>query len=241
MVRDHGELAPTQLNGLLGVSLETIRRDLRIMEAQGLVRRSYGRVFPVESGAFETPLSVRSQVSPEEKMRIAAAAVEQIRDAQLIFVDEGYTPELIARNLPQDRRLTVVTSSLPIAMLLAPRPSVEVLMLGGRVRGNTLGVVDHWTVDMLRQLNLDLAFLGANGVTVAQGMTTPDPTVAAVKSTALASSARRIFIGAHHKFATRTFVTFARLSDFELIITGRELSAFQAKRFAAAGAKLLRV
>ena len=100
MVRDHGELAPTQLNGLLGVSLETIRRDLRIMEAQGLVRRSYGRVFPVESGAFETPLSVRSQVSPEEKMRIAAAAVEQIRDAQLIFVDEGYTPELIARNLP---------------------------------------------------------------------------------------------------------------------------------------------
>src|SRR6185295_6237818 len=104
--------------------------------------------------------------------------------------------------------------------MLAPRPNIQVMILGGRVRGNTMGVVDAWAVEMLKRLNFDLAVIGANG------MTTPDPAVAAVKATAMERSARRIFVGAHHKFGNRTFVTFAHPSDFELIITGQELSAY---------------
>jgi DeoR/GlpR family transcriptional regulator of sugar metabolism len=241
LVRDHGELAPTQVKAFLGVSLETIRRDLRILESQGLIRRSYGRVFPVESGAFETALAIRSQINPEEKTRIAAAVVAEIGQAQILFLDEGYTTQLIAQRLPDDRHLTVVTSSLPIAALLAARPNVQAIMLGGRVRGNTLGVVDIWAADMLRRLNIDLAIVGANGVSIERGMTTPDPAVAAVKSAAVQNSARSIFMGAHHKFFTTTFVTFAAITDFELIITGHELSVSLGDRFIAAGATLLRV
>jgi DeoR family fructose operon transcriptional repressor len=241
LLRDKGEVSPAQLNVVLGVSLETLRRDLRTLESQGLIRRSYGRVAPVESGAFETSLSMRSQINLEEKARIAAAVVSKIGEAQIIYLDEGYTEQLIAQRLPDDRRLTIVTPSLPAATMLAARPNMQVIILGGRVRGNTLGVVDVWAADMLRGLNLDLAIIGANGVSVEHGMTTPDPAVAAVKSAAVRSSARRIFAGAHHKFANRTFVTFAELSDFEVIITGQELSAFVANRFVAAGAVLLRV
>lgn len=241
MVRDHGELEVADANALLHVSLETIRRDLRVLESQGLVRRSYGRVFPVESGAFETSLAIRHQINPEEKARIAAAVIPKIGDAQTLFIDEGFQTQLIAQRLPDDRRLTVVTASLPIATLLAARPNVQVIMLGGRVRGNTLGVVDIWAADALRRLNIDLAIMGANGVSVERGMTTPDPAVAAVKSAAVLSSTRRIFVGAHHKFASTTFVTFAELSDFELILTGHELGASVANRFISSGANLIRV
>jgi DeoR/GlpR family transcriptional regulator of sugar metabolism len=241
MVRDHGELEVSAAIALLGVSSETVRRDLRILESQGLLRRSYGRVFAVESGAFETSLAIRHTINPEEKGRIASALVAKIGEAQTIFIDEGFQTQLIAERLPDDRRFTVVTASLPIATMLAPWPNVQVIMLGGRVRGNTLGIVDIWAVDMLRRLNLDLAVLGANGVSTERGMTTPDPAVAAVKEAALLNSERRIFVGAHHKFGTTTFTSFAALSDFELIITGHELSATLANRFTGAGARLLRV
>lgn len=241
LVRDNGELEVAAANAMLNVSLETLRRDLRLLEAQGLIRRSYGRVFAVENSVFETSLAIRHTINPEEKGRIAAAVVAKLGEAQTIFIDEGYQTQLIAQRLPEDRRLTIVTASLPIAMMLAPRPNMQVIMLGGRVRGNTLGVVDIAAVDSLRRINLDLSIVGANGVSVERGMTTPDPAVAEVKQAAVRSAARRIFVGAHHKFGTTTFVTFAALTDFDLIITGQELSSTLAHRFSAVGANLLRV
>lgn len=226
---------------LLAVSAETIRRDLRALESQGLIRRGYGVAYPVESGAFESALAVRSNINPEEKLRIASALIPRIGEAQTVFIDEGYQMQLVAQRLPVDRPLTVVTASLPVATLLAPRSNVQVVMLGGRVRGNTLGVVDHWAAEMLSRLTVDLAVIGANGVSVDRGLTTPDPAVAAVKAAAIQSAMRCIFIGAHHKFGTTTFVKFAEVQDFELLVTGHELSPTLGNRFTAAGSQLLRV
>ncbi len=241
VVRDQGEVEVADAQRLLGVSLETIRRDLRLLEAQGLIRRTYGRVFAVEGGTVETPLRIRPEINPEEKVRIASAVVSRLGDAHTIFLDEGYQTQLIAQRLPQDRRFTVITPALPIATFLAARPNIQVIILGGRVRGNTLGVVDTWASEMLGKLNVDLVVLGANGVSIDRGMTTPDPAVAAVKRAAVASASRRIFVGAHHKFGRTTFVTFANVDDFEEIITGTELPPTLAKRFGAAGANVTRV
>jgi DeoR family fructose operon transcriptional repressor len=241
LVREKGELSPPQIQAVLDVSMETVRRDLRALESQGLIRRSYGRVAPVESGAFETSLAMRTRISPEEKGRIATALIPELGEAQIIYLDEGYTEELIAQRLPDNRRLAIVTPALPVASMLAARPNIQVMILGGRVRGNTLGVVDAWAVEMLKRLNFDLAIIGANGVTIEHGMTTPDPAVAAVKSAAMERSARRIFVGAHHKFGNRTFVTFAHPTDFELIITGQELGAYWTNQSTATGVPLLRV
>ena len=241
LIRSRGRLDVVGMDELLGVSAETIRRDLRALESQGLVRRGYGVAYPVESGAFESALEVRSNINPEEKQRIASAVIPRIGEAHTLYIDEGYQTHLVAQRLPSDRPFTVVTSSLPIATLLAPRSNVQVVVLGGRVRGNTLGVVDHWPAEMLSTLTIDLAILGANGVTVERGMTTPDPAVAAVKSAAVKASVRRIFIGAHHKFGSSTFVKFADVRDFELLITGHELSASLTNHFASAGTHVMRV
>ncbi len=240
LIRSRGRLDVVGIPGLLGVSPRPYARPAHA-RGPGAGAARIRVAYPAESGTFESSLEVRNAINPEEKQRIANAVPARLGEAQTIFIDEGYQPQLVAQRLPLDRPLTVVTASLPVATLLAPRSNMQVIVLGGRVRGNTLGVADHWPVETLSRLTIDLAILGANGVTVERGMTTPDPAVAAVKAAAVRASKRRIFIGAHHKFGTATFVKFAEVTDFELIITGHELSASLANRFATAGAQLLRV
>ncbi len=241
LVRERGRIEVSESARMLAVSQETVRRELRKLEAQGLVRRSYGLAFPVETSSFETALSERQQSYPEEKSRIAAEVARRLGEARTIFVDEGFQPLLAARALPHDRELTLVTSSLPVATELSARPNVQVIIIGGRVRGKTLGVVDGTAVDMLRPFRRDLGLIGANGVTVEDGLTTPDPAVARVKAAAIEVSRRRIFIGAHHKFGVTSFVRFAGLDDFEAMITGTQLGHARARAFHAAGAEIVQV
>ena len=119
--RATGSVDVTALAAALGVAKETVRRDLRALEDHGLVRRTHGGAYPVESAGFETTLEFRATSHVPEKRRIAAAAAELLGDAETVFVDEGFTPQLIAEALPRDRPLTVVTASLPVAGALAAR------------------------------------------------------------------------------------------------------------------------
>jgi DeoR family fructose operon transcriptional repressor len=225
----------------LGISKETVRRDLNLLDAHGLVRRTHGGAYPVESAGFETTLSYRTTSQVREKSRIAAAAVELLGDAETVYIDEGYTPQLIAAALPRDRPLTVITSSLAAAGTLAAVESVTVLLLGGRVRGATLATVDHWATHMLSGLVIDLAYVGANGISRQWGLTTPDPAVSDVKAQVVAASRRRVFSGVHNKFGATSFCRFAEIADIEAIVTDTGLPASEAHRYFLLGPQVIRV
>jgi DeoR family transcriptional regulator, fructose operon transcriptional repressor len=109
------------------------------------------------------------------------------------------------------------------------------------VRGKTLATVDKWVVDMLGEFAIDLALIGANGLSIANGATTPDPAVSAVKAAAMRASRRKIFVGAHNKFGAVTFSKFADVRDFDLVITDTGLSRRIAYDFTAAGTEVQRV
>jgi DeoR/GlpR family transcriptional regulator of sugar metabolism len=223
----------------LGVATETIRRDLKVLADQRLVKRVHGGAIPLESAAFESGVEYRSRVDLFQKRRIAAAAVELFHGAETVYLDEGFTPRLVAENIA-DAELTVVTSSLLAAEALADTAGVTVLLLGGRMRGRTLATVGHWALAMLHQLNIDLAILGTNGITLEDGLTTPDPAVAAVKHEALERSRRRILLAADSKFGITSFCRFADVADFEAIVTGTELPEDEAKSYEALGPRVLR-
>lgn len=241
ILRREGRLDVAPGAARLGITPETLRRDLRTLERVGRIRRTYGAAFPVESGRFESPAEAREGAISEEKLRIAEAAVRQLGHEQTLFIDEGFLPQLVARALPERGRYTIVTPSLPTANELAQRPELEVLLLGGRVRGVSLGTVDHWATAMLAGFVIDIAFMGASGVSVEFGVTTPDPAVAAVKRAALAASRRRLLVGAHTKFGVASFSRFADLDDFELLITGEQLPTHRAQVFTSLGARVMRV
>ena len=238
--REHGRVDVSTAAERFGVAVETIRRDMKTLERNGLIRRSYGSAFPVVRSVFETDLASRETNHVQQKQRIAEEAVKHLNEADTVFVDEGYLPQLLAQSLPAARQLTVVTASLPVAALLAPRPNYMVLLLGGLVRGRTLATVEHWATRMLAEFVIDLAFVGANGISLAEGLTTPDPRVAEVKAAVVRAARRRIFVGTYEKFGTASFCRFAHVSDLELIVTDSRFPSGIARQYSAAGPVVIR-
>jgi DeoR family transcriptional regulator, fructose operon transcriptional repressor len=240
LARSEGGVEVVRLASELGVAPETVRRDLRVLEQHGLIRRTHGGAYPVETATFETTLATRTTRWVPQKRRIAAAAAGLIGDAATIFLDEGFTPQLIAEALPTDRPLTVLTASLTAAAQLAESDSITVLVLGGRVRGRTLATVDHWATHMLAGFVIDLAFIGANGISREYGLTTPDPAVAEVKAQAIRASRRRVFAGIHTKFGVGSFCRFAEIGQFEALVTDVGLSVTEAHRLSLLGPQVIR-
>ncbi|MFF2503497.1 DeoR/GlpR family DNA-binding transcription regulator [Streptomyces sp. NPDC058067] len=239
--RRAGSVDVNRLAADFDVAKETIRRDLTAMEEHGLIRRTHGGAYPVESAGFETTLDVRTTRNVPQKTRIAAAAAALLGDAETVFVDEGFTPQLIATALPGDRPLTVVTASLAVARTLADAERTTVLLLGGRVRGGTMATVDTWATQMLAGFVIDLAYVGANGISREYGLTTPDPAVSAVKAQAVRGARRRVFTGVHTKFGAVSFCRFAEVRDFEAIVTDTGLPSAEAQRYSLLGPQVLRV
>ena len=237
--RTRGRVEVLALAEELNVASETIRRDLKVLAGRRMLKRVHGGAIPLETAAFESTVEYRSQVDLAQKHRIAAAAADLLHGAETVYLDEGFTPRLIAERLA-DEQLTVVTSSLLAAEALAHSETVTVLLLGGRMRGRTLATVDNWAVDRLRSLVIDVAYLGTNGITPEHGLTTPDPAVAAVKQTAVSVATRRILVAADSKFGETSFCRFAEVSDFETIVTGTELPGAEAARYEALGPSMVR-
>jgi len=240
--RAAGRIAVSEIAEQLDVAPETVRRDFKTLEEHGLIRRTHGGAFPVDGAAFETTVSRSSEYLLAEKRRIAVAAVNTMSDAATVYLDEGFTPSLVAGELIKlNSRLTVVTSSLAVAGVLAPAESISVILLGGRVRGGSLATVDHWAIEMLSDLVLDLAILGTNGISRDRGLTTPDPAVSAVKHKVVEVSRRRILVAVHTKFGVNSFCRFADVADFETLVTDVGLSAHDAHRYTAVGPAVVRV
>lgn len=241
LARGRGRIEVAVAARHLGVSPETLRRDLRHLEARGLIRRTYGAILPTEVGRYEIPMELRSGTEAEEKERIAIKVADLITDASAIYLDEGALPMLLLRHLPVGPGPTVVTPSVPLALELARAGHREVILLGGRLRSITYGTVDHWAIDMLATLKVDLAIMGANGVSLEHGVTTPDPAVSAVKAAAVRSARRTLLAIEHTKFGVVSFARYAGVGELDLVVTGRRLGSAVAHRYRLSGPRMILV
>lgn len=217
--RENGRVDVLGLAEELSVTGETIRRDLTTLERAGVVRRVHGGAIPVERLGFEPALAARDAVMTAEKERIAKAALAELPEDGAIIIDAGSTTERLASVLPMDRELTVVVNAPPLAVLLASRPNLTVIMLGGRVRRRTLATVDDWNLRLLSEIHVDVAFMGTNGFSPERGFTTPDPAEAAVKRAMIGASRRAVVLADHTKAGNDYFARFARFSDVDTLIT----------------------
>ena len=223
-VSERGRLAVTAVAEEFGVTTETVRRDLAVLERAGLLRRVHGGAVPAGSLTLAEPgLGERHGTRSEQKRAIAVAALDLLPGAEgSIVLDGGTTTAALGELLPGDRRLLTVTSSIPIASRLAAAPGITLLMLGGRVRGVTQCSVGETTVRALDELRVDVAFLGANGISAAHGFTTPDDAEASVKRAMVRCGQRVVVLADSTKLDREHLVRFAAVEDVDVLITDTE-------------------
>jgi DeoR family fructose operon transcriptional repressor len=239
VARADGRVEVNSLAEALDVTPETVRRDLTALERQGMLRRVHGGAIPLAKLGFEPRLDERRARFTSEKERIAKAAVDELPAEGTILLDAGSTTQLLAEHLPTDRELTIVTNSIDIASVVSRRENLSLYLIGGRVRGRTLAAVGQWATEALASVNVDVAFLGTNGITVRHGLTTPDQEEALVKRAMVASARRVIALCDTSKFGTDHFAQVAALSEIDTVITNADLDEDTVAEIEAAGTNVV--
>jgi len=209
-----------------GVTTETVRRDLTILEHQGLVHRVHGGAVPADGlMTLELAVSERDLEAAEQKERIGLAALDQLPgEGGSVVIDAGTTTRRLAGSLPADRRLTVFTNAASVVTRLAGHPDIDTHLLGGRVRRTTQAAVGPMTVAALSSLRVDVSFLGTNGLTVEHGLTTPDADEAAVKAAMIRAGHRVVVLADSRKIGQETLVRFGTCGQINALVTDDGIS-----------------
>ena len=238
--RAQGRVEVGALAESLGVTVETVRRDLTALERFGVVRRVHGGAIPVERLTLEPTLATKESQRSEQKQRIAARAIEEIPEGGSILLDSGTSTLAVAALLPYDKSLTVVTNSFAVATRLGDRDGIELMMLGGRVRTRTGAAVGKWTTDALVDMYVDVAFLGTNGFSVERGFTTPDQVEAEAKRAMVRASRRVIVVADAWKAGQVHLHRFADVDEVAMLVTDSSLDDETTEELDAAGVEVVR-
>lgn len=156
---------------------------------------------------------------------MAKVAINELPHSGTIIIDSGSTLARFAEAVPTTTNLRVVTNSLPIAQTLAEHDDVEVIVLGGKVRQNTMAMVDGETIRALEPFSVDTLFISTDGLTPETGLTTPYRQEAELKQAMIRSARRVVALVDHSKFGKDHFVRFAKWSDVDVLITTAEADA----------------
>lgn len=228
----NGSVEVADLARRYNVTTETIRRDLSELQAQGQLRRVHGGAVPVERVHHEPLITARDTLYSAEKLRIAEAAVLEVPQHGTALIDSGSTLQRLADVFPADRDVHVITNSLRSGLTLALRGVQPLTILGGGVITNTLAMVDSHTVDLVRELSVDVLFISCDGLSFRRGLTTPYRNESMVKRAMIEAAARVIALVDHSKLGNGQLYAYADFDDIDVLITdsGAESDAIESLR-----------
>jgi DeoR family fructose operon transcriptional repressor len=203
------------------VSEMTIRRDLSELEKGGLLIRTHGGARLKEKAFFEVSFTAKAIQFVAEKKRIAEWAAKLVQDGDRILIDSGTTTGHFARLL-KDRRLTVVTNALNVAVDLIDGRQIDLHFCGGSLHRGPVAAVGNVAAKFFESIRCDRLFMGVEGIDDTGTMTVPDVNEALVKQ-AMIRTAREVFVLADHsKFQRNSLGVIGDLSSVTGLITGKE-------------------
>jgi DeoR/GlpR family transcriptional regulator of sugar metabolism len=241
-IQREGGVSVAELARSHAVSTITVHRDLELLAAEGLVERVHGgarALGPQPTTPIATAWSQRVEQAAAAKDAIAAHAGELVSAGSTIFLDASSTVLCLARRLMEDppNELTLVTSSPAIAYEMQAEP-VHVVVAPGELDQHMKMIAGRWTVEFVSQLNFDLAFVSAAGLTLDKGLTTSRRPLADVVNAARLNAKRTVALIDASKFGRASLLTIMRADDPDLIITDPALPAEVADAYEAAGVHL---
>ncbi len=218
-VRQRQSASVEQLADTLGVTLQTVRRDVQRLAEQGLVMRFHGGVRMPNSTVENLAHTQRETLHAEGKARIARAVAAQVPHGCSLILNIGTTTEAIARALLHHRGLRVLTNNLNVAAILSGNPDCEVIVAGGVVRPRDRGIVGEAAVDFIRQFRVDIALIGISGIESDGTLRDFDYREVKVAQTII-EHAREVWLAADHsKFNRPAMVQLATLEQIDRLFT----------------------
>ncbi|HEX2945257.1 MAG TPA: DeoR/GlpR family DNA-binding transcription regulator [Clostridia bacterium] len=206
---------------ILHCSEATIRNDLRYLEEQGFIKRTYGGAVATENTTYNTDVILRTSVLNAEKQAIADYVVRNIlTPGQIITLDSGSTNAILAQKIVESQlELTAITNSLISASILAKSQKVNLYVVGGYYNMLTYSFQDEITQKILETVRSDIFFLAPNGVSSQAGITITDPKEVNIKQMMIKHANRSIALADHSKVGKSGFKVICNLNDLNMLVT----------------------
>ena len=233
-----GRVVAGELSDSLGVSHDTVRRDLQELAETGLLRRVHGGALPPVT--IGPSFLARQRDAPAAKLALARAASKLIRPAQVIILDAGTTNERLAAELPLELEATIFTNAPPVAIVLARHPRIDVHLLGGRLDKRGLAAVGSAAVEAVRRLRADVCILGICSVHPELGVSGDDSEEAYLKRAMIESAADVVGLATADKLGTSSPFVIAPLAELTHLVVDRAVPDEASAPYEAAGVTVVR-
>ncbi|RDV16788.1 DeoR/GlpR transcriptional regulator [Pontibacter diazotrophicus] len=214
-----GFVGVAELSKEMDVTMVTVRKDLKLLEDKGLLYRSHGSATPVSPYVNDRPVNEKKLVQVDEKEKIASLAVQMIQEDEAIIIGSGTTVMALAKAIPKNMKLTVLTGAMNVTMALMDNQHMEVVQLGGVVRKSSSSVVGHFAEDMLVSFACSKLFLGVDGISPEYGLTTSNMMEAHLNSKMIKSVQKTIILADSSKFRRKGFGKICEIDDIDIVIT----------------------
>jgi DeoR/GlpR family transcriptional regulator of sugar metabolism len=233
-----GQIIAKSVSQELGLSEDTIRRDLRELASEGRLQRVHGGALPASAAVGD--FAARQQLAPDGKVAIGRAAAKLVRPGQVVILDGGTTTLQLARHLPPDLKATVVTHSPTIAVALVEHPSIEVVLIGGRLFKHSVVAVGAAAIEAIARIRADLYFMGVTGIHPLAGLSTGDLEEAHIKRALIASAAETYVLVSAEKLNAASPYVIAAITDVDGMIVEPGVSAESLARYEREGFSVMR-
>lgn len=219
VVRSRGSVTVEKLAEKLGVTLQTVRRDIHRLDEAGLLTRFHGGVRVPSSTTENIAHQQRENLNAEGKLRIARAVAAHIPNDCSLILNIGTTTEAVAKALLQHTGLRVITNNLNVAAILSRNPTCEVIVAGGVVRARDLGIVGEAAVSFIRQFKVDIALIGISGIEDDGSLRDYDYREVLVAQTIIEHAREVWLVADSSKFNRPAMVELATLSQIDRLYT----------------------
>jgi DeoR family glycerol-3-phosphate regulon repressor len=238
-VRARGAVTVEALSDQFGVTLQTVRRDVKLLSDAGLLARFHGGVRLPSSTVENIAYRQRQELNQPGKVRIAKRVAKAVPNGCSLLINIGTTTEAIARELLHHKGLRVITNNLNVAAILSDNPDCEVIVAGGVVRSRDRGIIGEVTGEFIRQFKVDIGLVGISGIEADGTLRDFDYREVSVAKAILEHS-REIWLAADHsKFNRPAMVELARLEQIDMLYTDAEPPAPFPALLAEAGVQLV--
>lgn len=218
-VQTHGQVTAADLSRMFSVSEITIRRDLRELASEGMLRKIYGGAVVAQPEHFEPPVVQRISQNQSYKKMIGKAAANLVNGGESVFLGSGSTTTYVARNLVGKERLTVATNALNIGMELATVDEISVIIIGGMMRPSELSMIGHIAEKGLQEVRMDKVILGIPAIDIESGLTNDYLPEVMTDRALLNMSNKLILVADHTKFNKVSSAYLAPITSISTLVT----------------------